>query len=102
MKKKVITITIIVAILITGLCILASNPIISYKNDVPAEYVEAVESQAGGIYSKTLPLVPVFVTVNSFEKETVYYTIHYFPFGTVEMSYIESDGFNIEKPLTGL
>ena len=92
MKKKAIIVIAFVAILIIGLYILASNPIISCKFDVPENYLEAIESQSKGTYSN----------VNSLEAETVYYTIHYFPFGSVGMSYTESDGYNIEKPLTGL
>ena len=101
-KKRVIITTVIVLLIFAGLCILASKPIISGGNDVPEDYVEKIKSQAQGLYSKVLPLVPIYVTIDSFEEEKVYYTIHYFPFGTVEMSYIESEGYNIEKPLTGL
>jgi len=36
------------------------------------------------------------------EQGTVYYTIRYFPFGTVGMSYSEEGLYNIEKSLTGL
>lgn len=102
MKKKAIIGIIVVAILIVGLSIFASNPIISCKVDVPENYIEAIESQSKGTYSNVLPLVPIYVTVNRLEAETVYYTIHYFPFGSVRMSYTESDGYNIEKPLSGL
>ena len=102
MKKKAIIGIVIVAILIVGLSIFASNPIISCKVDVPENYLEAIESQSKGTYSNVLPLVPIYVTVNSLEAETVYYTIHYFPFGTVGMSYTETDGYNTEKPLSGL
>ena len=102
MKKRVITGAAIVVMLIVGLSIFASNPIISCKVDVPENYLEAIESQSKGTYSNVLPLVPIYVTVNRLEAETVYYTIHYFPFGSVGMSYTESDGYNIEKPLSGL
>ena len=102
MKKKAIIGIVIVAILIAGLSIFASNPIVSCKVDVPENYLEAIESQSRGKYSNILPLVPIYVTVDSLEAETVYYTIHYFPFGSVRMSYTETDGYNIEKPLSGL
>ena len=80
MKKKAIIGIIVVAILIVGLSIFASNPIISCKVDVPENYLEAIEIQSKGTYSNVLPLVPIYVTVNRLEAETVYYTIHYFPF----------------------
>ena len=102
MRKRVIIAIMIVVTLIAGLCILVSNPIISCKKDVPEYYYEVIEAQSKGIYSNVLPLVPVYVNVNSLEAETVYYTIHYFPFGTVDMSYTKDDGYNIEKSLTGL
>ena len=101
MKKSVIIATIIVAVLIVGLSILASNPIISCKTDIPENYLEAIGSQSQGVYSKVLPFVPVYVSVDSYSEEIVHYTIYYFPFGTVGMSFTEYDGYNIEKSLTG-
>ena len=93
---------IIVVVLIAALGIFASGPIVSCKIEVPENYLEAIESQSKGVYSTTLPLVPVYTSVDSYSDGIVHYTIHYFPFGTVGMSYIEGDGYNIEKPLTGL
>ena len=58
--------------------------------------------QARGLYSRRLPLVPVLVRLDGMEGGTVFYTIHYFPFGTVGMSFSEEGLYNIEKPLTGL
>ena len=69
---------------------------------LPDYYEEAVLSQAMGLYSQKLPLVPVLVRVDAFSEETVHYTIFYFPFGSVGMSYNRSDGYNIEKPLSRL
>ncbi|MBQ3517925.1 MAG: hypothetical protein IJA31_01250 [Clostridia bacterium] len=102
MKKKFIIAVVSTIILITGLCILTFNPFLVNKTDIPAHYIEAIENQAKGFYSKTVPLVPVFVTIDFIESQKAYYTIHYFPIGTVGMSYTETDGYNIEKPLTGL
>ena len=64
--------------------------------------MEAVKEQAQGVYSSRLPLIPVYVRVDSYMEEKIFYTIYYFPFGTVEMSYIEGDGYNIEKSLSRL
>ena len=99
MKKKVIIAVIFIGVLIAGLCILSSNPIISCKIDIPENYSEAIEEQVKGMYSQRLPLVPVYVTVDSFSGNEVHYTIHYFPLGTVGMSYMETDGYSIVKPL---
>ncbi|MBE6752942.1 MAG: hypothetical protein E7559_01085 [Ruminococcaceae bacterium] len=102
MKKRAVAAIIIAAVLIIGLCVLASNPIVVRKDGIPTACLEAIESQSKGVYSSTLPLVPIYVAVDRLEGETVYYTIHYFPFGTVGMSYTEADGYNMEKPLTRL
>ena len=96
MKKLIL----VIALTLLGLGILSKNPIIICDNDLSEEYMEAIESQAEGLYSRKLPLVPVCVNVTSFTDETVYYTIYYFPFGTVGMSYTKNDGYNMEKSLT--
>lgn len=101
MKKHILIAAITAAILISGLCLMASRPMISHKKDVPVPYLDAIEHQAKGVYSTRLPLLPVYVSVERFSERTVFYTIHYFPFGSVGMSYTEDDGYNIEKPLTG-
>lgn len=87
--------------LFTSLSILSSNPIISRKTDVLEHDLDATVSQAKGVYSSALPLVPVYVSIDDVSEKTIFYTISYFPFGTVGMSYTEGDGYNIEKPLTG-
>lgn len=99
MKKGTLVTIILTTLLVITLGILTSYPMISCTLDLPEAYGQAIESQAAGVYSRKLPLVPVCVTVDSFSEDTVYYTIHYFPFGTVGMAYNESDGYHIEKPL---
>lgn len=100
-KAKVIIIAAIL-VLTAALSIISSNPVVHCETDIPDSYLEAVESQVRGVYSGKMPLVPLYVSVHSFSGEKVLYTIHYFPFGTVEMSYKEDEGYNIEKPLTRL
>lgn len=102
MKKKSFVTAIIAVVLVLVLCLSAFNPVVVCSIDVPDTYFEAIESQSKGVYSRTVPLVPIHVSVDAFSEGRVYYTIHYFPFGTVGMSYAENDGYNIEKPLTGL
>ena len=97
MKKVLLVIALA---LILGLGILSKNPIVICDDDLSEEYKEAIESQAEGLYSRKLPLVPVCVNVTSFDDETVYYMIYYFPLGTVGMSYKKNDGYNMEKSLT--
>ena len=102
MKKKYYAIAIVAVVLVLALCLSALTPVVVCSIDVPDTYLEAIESQSKGLYSRTVPLVPVRVSVDAFSEGRVHYTIHYFPFGTVGMSYAENDGYNIEKPLTGL
>lgn len=101
MKKKGLIATVAVAvILVLILSLLTSNPIVSCRTDLPEGYLSAIESQAKGVYSSRLPLVPVYISVGSVLDGKVLYTIYYFPFGTVGMSYTQNDGYAIEKPLT--
>lgn len=99
MKKKVMIVLLILVLLAVSLCVLASHPVVSCKTDLPEGYLDAVKSQSAGVYSSRLPLVPVYVSVDSLADRTVFYTVYYFPLGTVGMSYGETDGYNIEKPL---
>jgi hypothetical protein len=76
-------------------------PPVSGSIEIPEEYHKAVKTQSAGVYSKKLPLIPVCIRIDGFNGKTVFYTIYYFPIGTLEMSYNIQDGYNIEKPLTG-
>lgn len=81
---------------------LCYRPVVIHKEYVTPPLAEAAQQQARGLYSSRLPLIPVYVSLDRMEKGAVYYTIRYFPFGTVGMSYSEEGLYNIEKPLTGL
>ena len=100
MKKFISAIVLILSVLVIILGILSSRPIISCDIEIPETAMSAVKSDSKGLYSGKLPLVPVYVEVDSYSGDTVYYTIHYFPFGNVEMSFNEADGYNIEKALS--
>lgn len=102
MRKIVKPILIIAVALVIVLRIFSANLIISCDFDMPQMTYEAIESQAEGTYSDKLPLVAVYVNVTDYSQDKAYYTIHYFPFGSVDMSYSEADGYNIEKQLTRL
>ena len=48
---------------------------------------------------------PTIYSLKNYLQKTVYtvfYTTHYFPFGNVEMSFNETDGYNVEKALSRL
>jgi len=107
MKKKKFGIIAIAVLLLAGAftVLLAAGPVVSTGKNIialPEEYLQAVESQAKGLYSSKLPLIPVAVTVEETDGSRVFYTIHYFPLGSVGMSYHPVDGYNMEKPLTGI
>ena len=102
MKKLLKAIILVLSVLIILLRIFSSNLIISCEHDIPQSSYEAIETQAEGLYSSKLPLPAVYVKVTDYSEERTYYTIYYFPFGTVDMSYSEGDGYNIEKQLTNL
>ena len=101
MKKRIL-IPLILLLVVVSLCVTALRPPVLFAGDLPAETREAIQSQATGLYSRRLPLIPLFVTVDRQEQNRVYYTIFYFPLGSVGMSWDPADGYNIEKPLTGL
>ena len=102
MKKKIGIGVIITVVFIIVLVAFSKNPIVSCNIEIPENYMEAVKEQAKGVYSSRLPLIPVYVRIDRYEEEKLYYTIYYFPLGIVGMSYVEGDGYNVEKPLTNM
>ena len=101
MKRTKKAAGIVVVVLLLILYFFTMNHLFICDIDIPEDYASAIKSQAKGLYSRTLPLVPVYITVDRYSAGIVEYTIYYFPFGTVGMSYREWAGYNIEKPLTG-
>ena len=87
--------------LLLALGAFAAHPVLRCDLELPEDCLAAVESQSKGVYSPKLPLLPLFVRVDSYTDGVVRYTIHYFPFGTLGMSYRAGEGYNIEKPLSG-
>lgn len=64
MKKVTFAVVAVVALaLVLGW--FSSNPPTSCKIDISGECLEAIQSQSKGLYSKKLPLVPVFISVDS-------------------------------------
>ena len=102
MKSKQIALAALsgTAALIIFLCAITAHPPIFGKDGVSEEYLHAISAQSSGLYSEKLPLVPLFVTVEGFSGDRIFYTIHYLPLGTVTESYSKSDGYNTEKYLT--
>ena len=59
MKKKWILLLTIAAAILLSLCVLCAHPILLGGADLPAQEREAILSQAKGVYSDRLWLVPV-------------------------------------------
>ncbi len=103
MKKKIIIIALLIlSVFMITVIIISANPIISCEFDLPEGYIKAISEQARGIYSYNLPLFAVYVSVEDFSEGEVFYTVYYFPFGSVEMSYSEVGSYNMYKPLLGI
>ena len=102
------------AVLCAVLAALALNPPVvcpdEYEEQMTPEIHEAVQSVSRGIYSRNVPLVPADVEITEIQEwqadeETVpdvYFVVHYLYSGRVGMSYMPGEGYNIEKPLSGL
>ena len=102
MKKLLTAIVFILSVMTIALGILSSHPVFSCDIEVPETHIQAIKSDAKGLYSNKVPFVPIYVEATAYSDDIVYYTIRYFPFGSVDMSYSEIDGYNIEKQLTKL
>lgn len=102
MKKLLTAIVFILSVMTIALGILSSHPVFSCDIEVPETHIQAIKSDAKGLYSNKVPLVPIYVEATAYSDDIVYYTIRYFPFGSVDMSYSEANGYNIEKQLTKL
>lgn len=99
MKKKGIVAALVLLGLLLLLGILLSQPVFLCKIEIPENYRMAIVSQSEGVYSRRLPLIPVYISEDRCLENRVFYTIYYFPLGTVEMSFHATEGYNIEKPL---
>ena len=101
------------AVLCAILAALALNPPVAcpdeYKDDLTPEIYTAVQTSGRGIYSRNIPLVPAFVKIKEIRECTIEgktepyirFDINYLYFGQVGISF-SWDGYNIEKPLSGL
>ena len=91
----------------------ALNPPVTYPEKYEGRLTEElqgpVKSVSRGIYSRNIPLIPVWVEVTELHnfivdgkmERRVDFTIHYLWFGSVEMNYSSYDGYSCTRPLTG-
>lgn len=97
--RRHLCIIITIIIIIIGIIVLRTCfPTIECKVEVPADVYEDIESHTSHMFSGSLPLIPVHVTVYDYRDGNYYYTISYFPFGNIDEAYGE-DGFSPESEL---
>ena len=92
---------IFITLLVLWLGISLVHPLTISSVELPEQISRDIQTQAGGFHSASLPLIPLFVTINNYSENRVDYTIYYFPFGTVGMSFLKGEGYTVEKPLSG-
>jgi len=92
----------IIGIACVGMALVLERPLVICRFDLPDGYIDDIVAQARGMYSERIPIIALCVTVDDYTDGAAYYTIHYFPFGTVGMTYIGDGGFDCTKYLTGL
>ena len=105
MKNKILlAVFALVMVIVLGFI---SFTIYIYNRDIPVlntdgvsdYYIDKFKDQAGHIYSGKLPLVTWYINIDEHQDNRYNYTIHYWPFGTEVMTYLDGDGFSIEKKL---
>ncbi|MBQ1235021.1 MAG: hypothetical protein IIX77_05295, partial [Oscillospiraceae bacterium] len=79
MKKLVLCLLAAAVVLIGAL--LYMGPVVLNDDGLTCHFSAAIDSQARGLYSDKLWLVPAMVNVTGFTDEQVEYTIFYLPFG---------------------
>lgn len=76
----------------------AVKPMVICDEDLTLGQKSIVQGSAAGLYSWSVPLVPIFVRVHQVTNQgTEYrmeYAIHYFCMGTYRMEYSSVDGYN--------
>ena len=81
-------------------------PKIVNGEDLQNEITESILSVEQGFYNSYLPLFATKIELVETSEDYLLYRVYYFPFGSIERSYIrEPDGnwiFNLEKPLFGM
>lgn len=73
--------------------------------DLPEDRVQAILSAEQGYYSANTPFFAAEIQLLETTEDRILYRVFYFPFGSIERSYVkEPDGnwvFNLERPLFG-
>ncbi len=74
---------------------------VSEDKELPKQFKEVIANKTLCI-SRYDILFPVEVTIDDFSNNRLFYTIHYWPMGTLKMSYSAIDGYSTEGHLKWL
>lgn len=64
--KKAMIALLIVALFGMILACISSHPFVSRRCEVPEEYVAEICAQSMGVYSKKVPLLPIYISIEQF------------------------------------
>lgn len=64
--KKAMIALLIVALFGMILACISSHPFVSRRCEVPEEYVAEICAQSMGVYSKKVPLLPIYISTEQF------------------------------------
>ena len=71
---------------------------VSEDRELPKQFKEAIANKMLCIPRYDI-LFPVEVTMEKLSNNRLFYTIHYWPMGTLKMSYSVIDGYDVEEHL---
>ena len=63
-RKKAMIALLIVALFGMILACISSHPFVSRRCEVPEEYVAEICAQSMGVYSKKVPLLPIYISID--------------------------------------
>ena len=92
---RFLIVLLVVCVLLT---VSAMKPMVLCEEDLTPEQEEIVQGNAAGLYSWSIPLVPICIRVNQITNQgpeyRMEYEIQYFCVGTYRMEYSSVDGYN--------
>lgn len=67
--QKAMIALLIVALFGMILACISSHPFVSRRCEVPEEYVAEIRAQSVGVYSKKVPLLPIYISIEQFSAD---------------------------------
>ena len=103
-KIMFVVLCLCLVIVVTGLVRLAGHPLWvcpkRYEGYITEEEKQQVVSFNSGIYSKSIPFIPICIIVTSADKDEIIVETRYFPFGYTRMT-INDDGPDLQRNIFG-